>query len=119
MFFLVLAFLQSTPLHEKPQFEMIAANNDAVTVFASETKRDSTNGTVSAWIRVDHTRNKSTLLRSSLWRYTFDCKGNESVTANTDYKPDGSVAAEWNGYMSAAIRPGTLSAELEKTLCAK
>lgn len=75
--------------------------------------------TVTLWLRGDHTDDTTVEYRQSLTKMTFSCDGFFSTTAFTSYMADGSIDVEWDGstFNRIAIRPGTITASLEKKFC--
>lgn len=77
-------------------------------------------GTVTAWIKSEHSNDKSVEYRQSVRRVYFDCNGNYRVTAITNYDANGKILFNWDGYGTmGAIRPDTVFESFESRLCEK
>jgi hypothetical protein len=75
-------------------------------------------GSVTVWVRGEHSRDRAVPYRTSLRRITLDCAGSYQVTAFSSRMPDGSLRDDWDRFgASRKIETGTMPESLESVLC--
>ena len=77
-------------------------------------------GGLTFWMRGDHSRNTKLKYRSSLWKISMTCKGSISISAISQRDANGASIYEWDGFGTlTSVRPDTIYASIQDTLCKK
>jgi hypothetical protein len=75
-------------------------------------------GSVTVWVRGEHSQDRTLPYRISVRRITFDCAGSYQVTAFSSRMPNGSLRDDWDRFGTArAVEAGTMPQSLEGVLC--
>jgi hypothetical protein len=75
-------------------------------------------GSITVWVRGEHSRDRTVAYRTSLRRITLDCAGSYQVTAFSSRMPDGRLRDDWDRFgNSRAVEAGTMLRSLEGVLC--
>lgn len=72
------------------------------------------------WLQLDHSKDKTTKARLSLYRVDVDCQyGRIRYIAGTEYGPSGSVLSNWDRPLaeSVSVRPGSMNELLHNKVC--
>lgn len=101
-------------------WEYASVSGSVFWVVAKDITRENDNKIITAWVRGDHSSDKSVSYRSSVSRVTLNCNGLIRTSAYTSYSAEGKAIKSWNGFgTDSYIRPDTMFADLERKLCGK
>jgi hypothetical protein len=93
---------------------------NAVYYYDSDTIRGSGNQ-VTAWVKVDHSRDKTVKAREALTRYRFDCADRTwTLLSTTDYYPNGKTETfTWETYeqKEIAVVPDSVMEGVLEAVC--